>query len=328
MDGLIETVRDSLARASMPAAKPWSVAIFSARETPDMLNAAVRAALRASAATDIEVLVNGNKPLADATAQAAPRFPLADGQRLRIWSIPQADKAFAWNFYLHDLRSDADIAFCTDAAVQVKADALALMSAAMASSPDALAASGVPTMGPSAQRLRENMLRHGGVHGNLYALRGEAMAGLRAIGFRLPLGIYRTDPTLMSVVRFGLDPARQDWNERRLLVHPEATWTYAPLRWWRSRDLRAYQKRMLRQAQGTLENCAARQYLAIERRAPGKLPHTVAEFVGEWIASHPDEARKLFIRQPLCWLAARRLRESLDRFVEPEQPRLVADRRA
>src|SRR5690348_453205 len=102
MDELIEEVGVDLsvsARALTRAARSWSIAIFAARESAGTLNQAVCAALRASAVADIEVLVNGNHTLADAALQAAPRFPLGSGHRVRIWHIPQADKALTWNFY-------------------------------------------------------------------------------------------------------------------------------------------------------------------------------------------------------------------------------------
>ena len=155
-------------------------------------------------------------------------------------------------------------------------------------------------------RLREQMLRQGGIHGNLYALRGWVMEHFRATGFRLPVGIYRTDSTVGSAVKFRMDPALHDWNERRIFVDAGATWTVAGATGSPLDALTGQFRRMLRQAQGMLENRAVRQHLAIEHRKPETLPATARAMVSDWVERHGDEARALFRRHPLAYLAYRR----------------------
>ena len=55
-----------------------------------------------------------------------------------------------------------------------------------------------------------------------------------------------------------------------------------------------------------LENRAVRQHLAVERRKPEALPRTAHTLVMDWVEQHPGEARALFRRHPLAWLAYRR----------------------
>jgi len=143
---------------------------------------------------------------------------------------------------------------------------------------------------------------------------------------KLALGIYRTDSTLGAVLKFNLDPAHNDWDPTRIVVNQEASWSTRKRNWWRFSDLKNQAKRILRQAQGSLENRAVRQHLAIRRASPADLPETATELVMDWVANCPDEARKISrrnffryqyalkkFRQPRNWEAA----DVLPRLVHP-----------
>lgn len=230
----------------------WSVAIFSSRETIGTLLATIQAAAKSCAdePSIIDVIINGNRGLAETTQsviKAALQLSLPS-KRVRVWHIPVPDKAHAWNQYLHDIWPRSEIAFFVDGYAQVMPDAFTAIADGLRVAPDALAATGVPSHGRSAKILREQLLKSGGIHGNLYALRGTVMTELRSRGYRLPLGIYRTDPTLGAAINFCLDPARHQWDPKRVLVQPNATW-HIPPRSWRIEEIRTQWRRMLRQAQ-------------------------------------------------------------------------------
>ncbi|MEN3976094.1 hypothetical protein [Emcibacter sp. SYSU 3D8] len=287
-----------------------SVAVLSARETPEVLHGTVRAAIEASRgmATCCDVVVNG--PSAVTAHLLRDRLEqdgaLPPGMMVRIFHLPVADKAHAWNEYVHSLWPGSALAFFIDGYARVLPDALASIRRSLGDDPDILGGTGVPTHSRSALRLRDQMLRSGGIHGNLYALRGWVMAHFRDTGFRLPVGIYRTDSTVGSVVKFRLDPARHEWNERRMHVDPGATWTVAVAAGSPFGVARGQFGRMLRQAQGMLENRAVRQHLAVDRRKPEALPETARELVLNWVDRHGGEARTLFRHHPLAYLAYRR----------------------
>jgi len=164
--------------------------------------------------------------------------------------------------------------------------------------------------------------RQGGIHGNLYAIRGTVMRTFRARGFHLPLGLYRSDSLLAAALAVSLDPKNNPWDWTRLAVCPEATWTITPLSPWRWNDLYTHLRRMRRQAQGSLENLAVREHIAVRKELPEHLPKTNAELVGSWLHAFPDRARRLCISNPLCWLAARnvmRPRDWSQAYLPPEQ---------
>lgn len=285
-----------------------AIAIFTARESLATLLRTIAAAERASAdvASTIDVVVNGNRALAlDAAESMRSRAGTAD-HALRVWSVALGDKAHAWNQYVHTLAPQADVCCLIDGYARVEPGALAALDAALAAHPEAWGASGVPSVGRSAAKLKAAMLEEAGLHGNLYALRGTLIDRIRASGFRLPLGIYRNDSLLGAALCFSFDPAAHAWNPLRIVVSPDATWDYDPLNWWRVADLVAHFKRTVRQAQGVVENFAVRQHLGRERRTPESLPATTAELVGAWIKNHPDDAHLLRSR-PLCRRAIARL---------------------
>jgi len=288
----------------------WSVAIFSSRESETTLLSSIDAAASAARGVNavIDVIVNGNPALAAATVRhIAMNGNLADNPvTLRVWSIEIPDKSNALNRYIHEIWPESEIAFFIDGYARVLPDALANIANGLANAREALAASGVATMGRSAAALR----KRGEPHGNLFAIRRQVLGEFRRIGFRLPLGLYRTDATLFSAICFGLNPAEHEWDPRRILVMPQATWRFRPLRWWKPNDMRIHVKRIMRQAQGDLENLAVRECFAIRKQRPEKLCTTAAELVRSWVEMSPKDATRAYRRNPLCFMAARRLLHS------------------
>lgn len=292
-----------------------AIAITSSRESLPVLHATVAAALRAAVAPGmVDVVVNGNPVLARALADEFQRgereLPARIG--LRIWSLPCGDKAHALNRYLADIWPVSQLAFLVDGYVRPHVEACARITEALAARPEALGATGVPTKGYGARRLRAEMLARGGIHGNFCAVRGEVMSQLRAVAYRLPLGLYRTDSTLAATLNFALDPARHDWDPLRVLVHPEVSWDLDIAPWWHWRELRVQFKRRLRQGQGVLENRAVRHHLAVHKRLPQDMPATAAELVQVWLDEAPVEAQALLRTSPLAAYGLKRLKQPRD----------------
>lgn len=303
---------------------PRSVAIIASREDVATLKNCIDSVIRACKGkfAVVDILVNGNAGLAQDISTTA--FDSPAQCQLRVWSIKQGDKAHAWNEYVHRIWPGQGDAFFLDGYVEVEESALDALSATLMASPDALAASGVPSSGRSAARTREQMLREGGFQGNLHVLKQQAMQQLRTSGFHLPLGLYRTDSLTSGLLMFGLDPATHPWDKKHIAVAPEATWTVRGLGRVTYASLVGQWKRMLRQAQGELENRAVREHLAVKGLAPHLIAKTVQALVGKWIAEQPAQARQLFRKNPLCAYAAWRLRAPRDWSAAAVSPLMVA----
>jgi len=304
---------------------PWSIAVFSSRETPDVLCRtvqAIEAAVDQRIAT-LDVMVNGNSALAEVVRQR-----VLDGShtaarlRTRVWYLETKDKSHAWNCFVHNIWSGGDPTFFVDGYAHVHADALELVAQGLAAAPGALAGSGVPTVGRSARSLREEMSRVGGAHGNLFALRGTVLMRLRASKFRLHLALYRTDALLTSAICFNLEPQQAEWDGSRIFVHPTASWDFRPLDWRRPVDLLAYLKRFARRSQGELEKMAYKHHFVSRRASIESLPETAAEMVSAWRNACSRESRKAIMRNPMLLLGLRKLRRS--KASRPQDvPRLV-----
>lgn len=305
----------------------WSIGIFTARESIETLIACINAAILACQGKcfTIDVLVNGNRALAESAAQAAANIRLMrPPDAVRVWYLALADKAHTWNEYVHQICPHSDTTFFIDGYAEVNPNALALLAEALDNSPDALAATGVPTDGRSAQVIRSSMIQNGGIHGNLFALSTYAMTQFQARKFRLPLGLYRTDPLIGAVMMYRFSPSKFCWNRCRIVVHPHASWVVKQDPVWSRTKLLGHMRRLLRQAQGELENRAAREHLSIRQLEPETMARTINGFVNEWTAAHPAQARHVFLTRPLTYFAARILKQEKNWFAATIPAQLLA----
>ena len=282
-----------------PRQRPWTVVIFACRESLSQLRQTLDAAwVSAASCAVIHVLVNGNPALANALAkdmtqrQANSASDVA-GPAINIWSIPLGDKANAWNQYIHRIWAGEEIAFFVDGYVRLNPDAVDLLGHAVAANTQALAGTGVPTMGRSAKALRENMIVNTGYHGNFCCIKGNTIGQMREKHIRLPVGLYRTDSLMGAILCYALDPGKHTWEDYRIHVHPTASWQIETAKWWRLRDVQAALKRYFRQSRGKLENAAIADHLVNRQRSLSDLPTTALELVSEWVERCPEDLERL-----------------------------------
>lgn len=282
----------------------WSAAIFGRNEAPT-IDSCLAALAGAAHGLDIEVAVMLNGCTDDSAAIACRAM-----QRLRlsglVCTIPFADKSNAINAWLHRIAPAAETYVCIDAYAAIRPDALRLLGAALDATPHALAAAAMPSTGPSAARLRRDMERHHGLHGSLFALRGDFVARLRVAGLRLPVGLYRGDGLLGAMVLQDLDGVGNAWDESRIVLVPGASWATPPLRPWRPTDLRRALRRQVRQARGRLESAAIRD--TVHRAGFAGLPDDANRMIADWVAGDPAARAPRPYAAPLGWLALREAR--------------------
>lgn len=305
---------------------PWTVAIIAARESIDTLAHCLRATLTACASRGavIDVVINGNSQLAEEAAALVRSGSLEQGPSIvRVWSIAVGDKAHTWNQYVHRIWPGGEIVYFVDGYVEARRDAFAALSRRLAEAPEALGVTGVPTAGRSAAKAREYMLKHGGIQGNMHALRGEVVAELKQRGIRLPLGLYRTDSMIGALLLLKLAPESFKWEPKRMVVAGDATWDIPGQSFITLNNLKAQFKRFLRQAQGELENRALREHMTVRRLPVQQLPETVAELVEHWISTQPQQASAIFLKRPACRYAAYKLRRHRDWSAANMPPQLL-----
>lgn len=305
----------------------WAVAVFAARESAETIESTIEAITQAVTENDcrISILVNGNRNLADQLSHRFQERTYAppNGIRVDIWFLEVGDKAQTWNAYVHRLYPGAELTFFVDGYAAPKPDALRLLSLAISESPQSLAVSGVPSCGSSARRQADEMLRSGGIHGNLFALPKQSMEEFRQRAICLPKGLYRTDSLIGAILNFRFDPSKHNWDPGQILVQGDATWKITPLRWWHAGDIRTHVKRVLRQSQGQLENLAVSDHLGRHRRSPESLPLTARELVLQWWHGNTGPNWRRIIRHPGWLLALRRMREIHACSKTDKAPRLI-----
>ncbi|HLO62335.1 MAG TPA: hypothetical protein VK165_05155 [Azonexus sp.] len=262
----------------------------------------------------IDVLINGNRPLATGLAAALAKCrPEPDpGITVNVWHLEQGDKAQTLNVIFHTLRRNAQLFYFLDGYARPNHDAFAVLERALNGNSGALAATGVPSVGRSARQQGVAMQTSGGLHGNLFVLSRQAMDEIRQREFRLPMGLYRVDSLLGAVLNFNFDPARHPWTPSRIVVAPEASWSFTPLSIWKLRDLQTHLKRVWRQTTGALENMAVKDHLVRQRQPAEHLPTTACELVLNWWHGGHGPSLLQRLRNPAWNLAIRKFQESRD----------------
>lgn len=292
-----------------------AIAITAARESVATLTDVVQATLIAAGPNScIDVLINGNRALATGLAAALDknrREPESD-IALNIWYLELGDKAQTLNVIIHALRRSANLFYFLDGYARPNHDALTVLEQALNGNSGALAATGVPSVGRSARQQGLAMQTSGGLHGNLFVLSKLAMDEIRQRGFRLPMGLYRVDSLLGAVLNFNFDPAKHPWTPSRIVVAPEASWSFTPLSIWKLGDLQTHLKRVWRQTTGVLENMAVKDHLVRQRRPAEHLPSTSRELVLNWWRGSHGPSLQQRLAHPTWNMAIRKFQQGHD----------------
>jgi hypothetical protein len=304
----------------------WSIGIFSSRETPEVLGNTVNAALDAAIpSTLIDIVINGNPELVRSlSSYLRTRVSLKEAEEIRVWSIDTADKANAYNRYIHAIWPEGRLAFFLDGYTRVFRDSLVLLAESLERMPTYLCVTGRPSHRRPWRASPERETNAGGLQGNLFCLRSSAMSELRRRGIRLPLGVYWVDGWMGAMLGFKLAPDVNRWSRgESVFVHPTASWD-AQRRILR--DLVRPGDRIRRwrnQVRGRIENRAMR-YLLEECRTPlEEVPRSMQEAVVLWASRAPEDFERV-VTGGKVWVrrAYRRLMAPRDWREEGLVPRL------
>jgi len=167
-----------------------SVAIF-AHNISGTVSSCVKNILKYSHEKDISVYILANG-CTDSTEKVALNLQNKNSN-VHLVSIPVADKANAWNYYVYKLAPAGALHFFIDGDIEVQPDALLSISEAMNNNPNANAVGGVPVVGRDRLGWTKRMISCGRVSGGLYALRDNFINRLRQNEVKLPVGFIGED---------------------------------------------------------------------------------------------------------------------------------------
>jgi len=263
-----------------------AISAIASRESPAVLGETlarcIKAARLQNAPVLINILVNGNPELFDQIVDSSSTIcaHASETTDVNICHFERGDKSSTINEYIYSFYDTAHLHILIDGYVWVHPDTLSKIAQAYASDPF-LAATGVPSQGRSAKKVREQMLREGGLHGNMCILANESLKRMVSHSFKVPAFLYRSDGLLGAIINFNFSPASNAWNAKAVRVIPELTWSIPRNPLFHPKALIAYFKRRLRQLQGDIENRAIKRLLAQQKIAIAGLPDTTYALCAE-----------------------------------------------
>lgn len=275
-----------VSRLSTGSSNPaWVIAIFAHNEARG-----IRSALESIAATvggkevEVYVLANG---CTDSTVEEV-RASAAIIPNLWLVDTPAADKANAWNLYIHDIIpaervSEFDAYFFMDGDVTLLPATMPLLATALDEVPSAEAAGGMPATGRDRDAWRQRMVANGMLAGNCYALRGSFVQRLRGSKVRMPVGLIGEDFFVSWLV--ASDAWRDDTRDEqdaRFVFHGDAEFFFRSLSPWRLTDYRTY---LLRKWRYTLRALQHQMLLRL--------------LVDKGLSAMPYNVEELYRRAPL-----------------------------
>lgn len=234
------------------AANPpcWSVAVFAYNEA-QLIRGTLESIEAAAAGHPLEIIVlaNGCK---DATGNIVRDY--AKGRaHIRLIEIELADKANAWNTYVHqalssDRYAEIRVHFFVDGDMQIGYKAFSELAAALDKVPSANAAGGMPISGRDQQAWRVRMVSKGMLAGCFYALRGSFVERIRTQRIFMPVGFIGEDWLISYLANTNLGIVTLTTQAPLVVFSPTAGFSFRSLNPLYPSDYLAYLKRLWRYA--------------------------------------------------------------------------------
>jgi hypothetical protein len=136
------------------------------------------------------------------------------------------------------------------------------------------------------QHATEQTLSVGGqLHGQLHGLRPEFLDRMVERGIRLPVGLYRGDGLLASMLAHALDAIGSPWDNARIPGVAEATYEIPVLSPFRMQDVRRQFHRKIRQMRGRIEAEAVKTLIYTGNYEA--LPANADDMIQTYLSAHP-----------------------------------------
>ncbi|MCP5216162.1 MAG: glycosyltransferase family 2 protein [Pseudomonadales bacterium] len=264
--------------SSGPTDPPWAIAVFAHNEAKT-IQRALESIITAigNQGISIYVLANG---CTDTTIERVHQSA-ANINNLWLLESKVADKASAWNLFVHEVLSNnrlagLDICFFMDGDVTLAVDALELLAAALEQVPSAEAAGAMPATGRNKDAWRQRMPISGMLAGNCYALRSSFIQQIRERPVRMPVGLIGEDFFVSWLVASNVWRKQLTKDEDvRCIFHKEAEFAFRSLSPWSLTDCRTYMRRKWRYTLRGLQHQML--ILLLMRQGLEAMPRNVSE---------------------------------------------------
>jgi len=252
------------------------------------------------AAFRAHILVNGST---DSTLGVAKTLAAAD-PRVTVHDLPVADKANAWNDYVHRIAQHEDVHIFVDGDIAPAPRAFAELAGALRANPRAYAAAAIPFSGRDRAAWAERLNRFSYLSGNLYAMSRQALAAFRARDLHLPFGAKGEDGLIAYLLLTDLKGGEDDTRRERIVAAAKAGFAFnsLALNW---NDAMLYHRRLKRYSERHFQKAVL--YRRLKRSGAGAMPKNILDIYA------PSELRGLRPRRDPVnfwydWATLRRLR--------------------
>ncbi len=289
------------------SASTLSIAVFVHGEAR-CIRSALESIVTAAEGTEPRVYVLANGCTKSGLAEVRASASILDN--LWLVEIDLADKANAWNLYVHDLFSEEEIAafdalFFMDGDVALRPNTLHLLVDALDAVASAEAVGGMPSNGRDRDAWRQRMIENGMLAGAFYALRISFIQCLRQHQVRIPIGLIGEDVFVSWLVR------SDDWRSSlsveegpRCIFHRKAEFSFRSLSPWLPSDYQTYLHRKWRYM---LRGLQCQMLVAlITKQGLNALPPDVDELYR--MGPIPSRLRWIGIETPLRTIAVQWIR--------------------
>ena len=223
----------------MQSEEKRAIAIFAHNEAKNIISCLESVKKSMRACDECYVLNNGS---CDDTGELVRTFAKKNSF-CKLISIEIGDKSNAWNVFCHELSISASMYIFLDGDCTVVSGALDSLEYGLENNPSANACAALPLESVS-KKNREQMLREGGLAGNLYALSRNFLERIRSADVRLPVGFIGDDSLVGALACWDLDP-RNSWDSGRIVLCKDANFSYDPLSLLSVADMRLYYRRKI-----------------------------------------------------------------------------------
>lgn len=209
----------------------------------------------------VHLVVNGSS---DRTAEigrgVAKLFP-----GLQVHELKQGGKSRSWNRFNFDiLPGFGRTHVFVDGDAVIAPGSITALDQALSTAPHANAASGFPLNGRGAADYGDSIERERGLFGDLYALRGDFLARMKAQAIRLPVDLIGDDGLVGALAKTDLKN-EDHWDDERVIPVRGAGFYCEPVSLWSPSTLGMHYKRQVNYSVRHLQNRLVSQIM----RGPG-----------------------------------------------------------
>lgn len=193
----------------------------------------------------IVVLVNG---CTDRTPEIVEAYA-KEHAHVHYEYIEHGSKPCSWNHYVHNMGIDAPVHLFTDGDNRIMPGSVDALVKALENDTDAIAATATydPGCGRNSAQMNAGLTAHGGLVGNLYALKQEYLDVVRARNLHIPDGLPGED-SLLAAWAYRNFSRDSKWDMSKLLVVEEARVWYPAFSKFSLTDWKVFHKRLIRYA--------------------------------------------------------------------------------